>query len=92
MIIYIDKFTANSSMWGSLRLAPINTCSLLYIVRVMEFSASITRACALQTIRTTYVPRMYVHTTYVPMPPALCLGETKKPDYITYSSHVDVFR
>jgi len=35
----------------------------------MEFSASITRACALQTIRTTYDVR-----TNVPTPPALCLG------------------
>ena len=34
----------------------------------MEFSASITRACALQMIHTTYV------RTNVPTPPALCLG------------------
>jgi len=33
----------------------INTCSLVYIVRVMEFSASITDSCAFQIIRTTYV-------------------------------------
>ena len=44
--------------------AVVNKFSLLYIVRVMEFSASITRSWALQTIRTTYV-RTYHARTYV---------------------------
>ena len=46
----------------------INTFSLLYIVRVMEFSAFITCACALQMRRTTYA-----RTYDEPTPPALCL-------------------
>ena len=40
----------------------------IYMVRVIEFSASITRACTLWMIRTTY------RRTDQPMPPALCLG------------------
>jgi len=47
-------------------LSAINMCLLL---RVMEFSASTTRACALQTIRT------YARTNErIRTPPALCLG------------------
>ena len=47
----------------------INMFTLVYTVRVMEFSASITRTCALQNIRTTYMRAYNKH-----MPPALCLG------------------
>jgi len=43
--------------------------TLLYIVTVMEFSTSITRACGLRIIRTTHT-----RTYDEPMPPALCLG------------------
>ena len=46
----------------------INTFSLVYTVRVMDFFASITCACVLQMIRTTYVQ------INVPTPPAKCLG------------------
>ena len=62
LINYCSKLKIFSQCWRS-----------TYIVRVMEFSAFITRTCTLRTIRATYTctyERTDEHT-YIPMPPAL---------------------